>query len=149
MARHRLARAAHEALVLLLEVVQVRAGAGELVGQAGVLGLGGRQGIGLIPRGLRALRRLGIRARLGRLPRGARRLGGAEVDAVEGGFDLLGQARVDGLVAGAVALGSGSAGAHLDSSSSTISASTMSSSLPEAAPVAPAEAPDWLESAPA
>ena len=110
VARGALAGAAHEPLVLLLEVVQVGAGPGQVVS-----GLGGRQRV-VLPGPLSRAGGLGPRGGVGVLP---------VVHRAEGLLDGVGQGGVHALGALVVA---GALGTHLESSSSTISASTMLSS---------------------
>ena len=123
-----LAGAAHEPLVLLLEVVEVRPGPGQVVGRLSGLGLSLGQGV--------LLRRLLIGG--GGVGLAGRALGELLTDVLghllEGRLDGRLELGVDALV-----LGGGAGRGHLESSSSTISASTMSSSSEDAAPAEEAE----------
>ena len=123
--------AAHEPLVLLLEVVEVRPGPGQVVGRLSGLGLSLGQGV--LPRRL-------IGGGVGLAGRAlGRALGESFTDVVrhllEGRLDGRLELGVDALV-----LGGGAGRGHLESSSSTISASTMSSSSEDVEPAEEAEA---------
>ena len=140
-----LAGAAHEPLVLLLEVVEVRPGPGQVVGSLSGLGLSLGQGV--LPRRLLVGGGVGLAGRA---------LGRALDELVADVVGHLLEGRLDGrleLGVDALVLGGGAGRGHLESSSSTISASTMSSSsedvepaeeaAPEASPAAWEAASAW------